>query len=271
VSFFRRHPIIGVVAVMTMVFMWLPLAVVMVNSLNKDPLLARWGGLTMTWFGQAFRDPAVRDGLVSSLEVGLLTAGLSLIVALTGVLWWRRASSRGRRVFDAFAYARLVIPEVVFATALFLVFTRSGIQLGMMATVIGHTVWASAYATVILQARVRLLDPAVEEAAADLGASPAGVFFRVTLRQMLPGIIAAGVLAFTLSFDDVVTTFFLSGPQLNTLPLLVLGLIRFRVTPEVNAIGALVTMSMIASTLLVVWLLGRSTRKAESVARRLGY
>jgi spermidine/putrescine transport system permease protein len=270
-SFFRRHPVIGVVAVLTLVFMWLPLAVVMVNSLNKDPLLARWGGATMTWFGQAFRDQAVREGLVSSLEVGLLTAALSLGVALTGVLWWRRARRRGRRLFDAFVYARLVIPEVVFATALFLVFTRSGVQLGMTATVVGHTVWASAYATVILQARVRLIDPAVEEAAADLGASPIGVFFRVTLRQMLPGIIAAGVLAFTLSFDDVVTTFFLSGPQLNTLPLLVLGLIRFRVTPEVNAIGALVTMSMIASTLLVVWLLGRSTRKAESVARRLGY
>ena len=111
----------------------------------------------------------------------------------------------------------------------------------------------------------------MEEAAADLGASPLGVFFRVTMRGMLPGIIAAGVLAFTLSFDDVVTTFFLSGPQLNTLPLLVLGLIRFRVTPEVNAIGALVTSSMIASTLLVVWLLGRSTRRADSVARRLGY
>ena len=270
-SMFRRHPVVSILATLTMAFMWLPLVVVIGNSFNRNPLLASWGGLTLKWFGQAFRDEQVRSGLVTSLEVGLLTAGASLLVALTGVLWWRSASSRGRRLFDISVYARLVLPEVVFATALFLVFTRGGIPLGMTTTVIGHTVWASAYAAVILQARVRLLDPAVEEAAADLGASPLGVFFRVTLRGMLPGIVAAGVLAFTLSFDDVVTTFFLSGPQLNTLPLLILGLIRFRVTPEVNAIGALVTSSMIASTLLVVWLLGRSTRRADSVARRLGY
>jgi ABC-type spermidine/putrescine transport system permease subunit II len=270
-SMFRRHPVVSILAVVTMVFMWLPLVVVIGNSLNRDPILATWGGFTTKWFEQAFVNEQVHTGLVTSLEVGLLTAGLSLLVALTGVLWWRSASSRGRRAFDLAVYARLVLPEVVFATALFLVFTRGGIPLGMTTTVIGHTVWASAYAAVILQARARLLDPAVEEAAADLGASPLGVFFRVTLRGMLPGIVAAGVLAFTLSFDDVVTTFFLSGPQVSTLPLLILGLIRFQVTPEVNAIGALVTTSMIASTLVVVWLLGRSTRKADSVARRLGY
>lgn len=270
-SLFRRHPVVSILAVLTIVFMWLPLAVVTINSFNRDPLLARWGGVTFGWFRLAFNDAQVRSGLVTSLEVGLLTAGASLVVALTGVLWWRRASRRGRQVFDLLVYARLVLPEVVFATALFLLFTRGGIQLGMLSTVIGHTVWASAYAAVILQARAKLLDPAVEEAAADLGATPMGVFFKVTLRGMLPGILAAGVLAFTLSFDDVVTSFFLNGSRLTTLPLLVLGLIRFRVTPEVNAIGALVTSSMIVSTLLIVWLLGRSSRRAESVARRLGY
>ena len=268
----RRHPFVVAVSVVTLLFMWLPLAVVLVNSLNADSLLVGWGGFTLTWFRQAFSDEMVREAVVNSLEVGLLTALLSLVVAVTGVLWWRNASRRGRRAFDVLVYARLVLPEVVFATALFLVFTRTGVvELGMWTTVLGHTVWASAFATVILQARARLLDRDVEEAAADLGCTPLGVFFRVTLRGLLPGILAAGVLAFTLSFDDVVTSYFLNGPQLTTLPLLILGLIRFQVTPEVNAIGALVSMTMIGSTLLVVWLLGLSGRRADSVARRMGY
>jgi spermidine/putrescine transport system permease protein len=267
----RKHPVVSVIGVLTILFMWLPLAVVAVNSVNRDPVLARWGGVTTEWFRQAIADAQVRSGIVTSLEIGLLTAAVSLMVALTGVLWWRGASKRGRRLFDVLVYSRLVLPEVVFATALFLVFTRVHVQLGIATTVIGHTVWDSAFATVILQARMRLLDPAVEEAAADLGATRLGVFFRVTLRGLLPGILAAGVLAFTLSFDDVVTSFFLAGAQLTTLPLLVLGLIRFRVTPEVNAIGFVVTSSMIAATLLVVWLLGRSGRRGETVAGRLGY
>jgi ABC-type spermidine/putrescine transport system permease subunit II len=267
----RRHPIVSIVSLLTIVFMWLPLTVVLINSINADALLVGWGGFTTEWFGEAYRDEEVRAALVTSLEVGFLTAGLSLVIAITGVLWWRDASARARRIFDVSVYARLVLPEVVFATALFLVFTRGGVQLGLWTTVVGHTVWASAFAAVILQARARLLDRAVEEAAADLGASPAGVFFRVTLRGLLPGIIAAGVLAFTLSFDDVVTSFFLNGPRLTTLPQYVLGLIRFNVTPKVNAIGALVASTMIVSTLLVVWLLGLSGKRSDSVARRIGY
>lgn len=268
----RRHPVVVTISIVTLLFMWLPLAVVLVNSLNADALLVGWGGVTSKWFREAFVDTQVREALVASLEVGVLTALLSLVVAVTGVLWWRGASLRGRRAFDVLVYARLVLPEVVFATALFLVFTRTGvIELGLWTTVLGHTVWASAFATVILQARARLLDRAVEEAAADLGCSPLGVFFRVTLRGLLPGILAAGVLAFTLSFDDVVTSYFLNGPRLTTLPLLVLGLIRFQVTPEVNAIGALVTLTMIGSVLLVIWLLGLSGRRSDSVARRMGY
>ena len=109
-----------------------------------------------------------------------------MFAALTGVLWWRHASPLGRRIFDVSVYVRLVLPAVVSATALFLIFTRVGVQLGLATTVIGQSVWDSAFATVILQARVRLLDPAVEEAAADLGAKPASVFFGSRCRVCCP-------------------------------------------------------------------------------------
>lgn len=270
-TFIRKHPLVTLIGVLGIVFMWLPIFVVVLNAMNGDATLVTWGGFTSRWIRQAVSDPGVRSGLVTSLQVGLLTTVVSVFAALTGVLWWRRATPRGRRIFDVFVYVRLVLPAVVSATALFLIFTRVGVQLGVATTVIGQSVWDSAFATVILQARVRLLDPAVEEAAADLGARPASVFFRVTLPGLLPGILAAAVLAFSLSFDDVVTAFFLAGSHVTTLPLLIFGLIRFNVSPEVNAIGTFVTVLLIAVTFVFVWIMGRSGSGKRSLTRDLGY
>jgi ABC-type spermidine/putrescine transport system permease subunit II len=267
----RKHPVVALIGVLGIAFMWLPIVVVVVNSVNADPTLVHWGGFTMQWIRQAVGDDQVRSGLQTSLEVGLLTTVVSVFVALTGVLWWRRASIVGRRIFDVSVYVRLVLPAVVSATALFLIFTRLGLQLGLGTTVIGQSVWDSAFATVILQARMRLLDPAVEEAAADLGAKPASVFLRVTLPSLMPGILAAAVLAFSLSFDDVVTAFFLAGSRVTTLPLLIFGLIRFRVSPEVNAIGTFVTVLLIAITFMFVWILGGRGKGKRSITRDLGY
>jgi spermidine/putrescine transport system substrate-binding protein/spermidine/putrescine transport system permease protein len=271
VTFLRKHPIVVLIGALGIAFMWLPIVVVVLNSLNRDPTLVTWGGFTSTWIRKAIGDPQVRAGLTTSLQVGLLTTVVSVFVALTGVLWWRRASTLGRRVFDVFVFVRLVIPAVVSATALFLIFTRVGVQLGLATTVIGQSVWDSAFATVILQARMRLLDPAVEEAAADLGAKPGSVFFRVTLPSLIPGILAAAVLAFSLSFDDVVTAFFLAGSRVTTLPLLIFGLIRFNVSPEVNAIGTFVTVLLITITFLFVWIVSRSGSGKRSLTRDLGY
>jgi len=270
-TFVRKHPLVALIGVLGIAFMWLPIVVVVLNSLNSDPTLVTFGGFTTRWLHQAVTDGQVRSGLTTSLQVGLATTVVSVLVALTGVLWWRHASRLGRRLFDVSVYVRLVLPAVVSATALFLIFTRVGIQLGLGSVVIGQSVWDSAFATVILQARVRMLDPAIEEAAADLGAKPISVFFRVTLPGLVPGILAAAVLAFSLSFDDVVTAFFLAGSRVTTLPLLIFGLIRFNVSPEVNAIGSFVTVLLIAITLVFVWTISRSSPGKRSLTRDLGY
>jgi ABC-type spermidine/putrescine transport system permease subunit II len=131
--------------------------------------------------------------------------------------------------------------------------------------VIGHVVWNSAYATLIIQARVVTLDPALEDAAADLGANPWRVFRRVTFPGLLPGIVAAGLLVFTFSFDDVVTSYFLTGSGTAPLPVVLLSMIRFRITPEINAIGMLVmlfTVSMFAIGFIAVTQMGRGARRA---------
>jgi ABC-type spermidine/putrescine transport system permease subunit II len=261
----RRHWFTGLVSLAVIVFLWSPLVIVAINSINSDTLLVSWRGFTTHWYNQAYHNPDVRSGVKQTMTIALASTAISLLLAVTGALWWRRASARARRMFDLLTYLRIMLPEVVFAVALFLLFSKLSFPLGTTAVVIGHVVWNSAYATLIIQARTSTLDPALEDAAADLGANPWRVFRRVTFPGLLPGVVAAGLLAFTFSFDDVVTSYFLTGAGTAPLPVVILSMIRFRITPEINAIGMLVmlfTITMFAIGFVAVTRLGRGARRS---------
>jgi ABC-type spermidine/putrescine transport system permease subunit II len=268
----RRHPIAAGLSALILAFLWLPLIAVAINSFNTDTIMAGWGGGTSHWYRLAFGDENVRSGLRTTLVIATFSTIVSLLVAVSGALWWRRAPRRARAVYDGFVYARIILPEVVFATSLFFLFLKVHFTLGLVAIVIGHSVWNSAYATVIIQARLVDLDPALEEAAADLGATPWRAFRRVTLMTLLPAIAAAGLLAFTFSFDDVVTSFFLQGTSSSPLPIVIFGMIRFRITPEINAIGVMVMlftvalMSLAVTTLAAAGAVGRSAQRGGGMA-----
>ena len=223
------------------VFLYLPIVIVVLNSFNADEALIGWGGFTTRWYSQAFHDPRVRHDFATSVEVALISTAISLVIAVSAGLWWRRASTRSRRVLDATTYMRIVLPEVVLALALFLILTRYEVSLGVATIVMGHVVFNSAYATLIIQARLATMNEVLEEAASDLGASRWRVFRRVTLPQLMPAVMVAALLVLSFSFDDVVTSLFLGGANAETLPVLLLGLIRLHVTPEVNAIATGVT------------------------------
>ena len=137
-----------------------------------------------------------------------------------------------------------------------MLFRRLDLPLGTGAIVLGHLVYNSALATLIIQARFATIGPTLEEAAADLGAPPRRVFRRVTLPQILPALLVSGLLVFTFSLDDVITSLFLGGGNAETLPVLILGLVRFEITPEVNAIGALVMLMTLATFLVMLALVG---------------
>ena len=232
----------AVFTALVFVFLYLPIVIVVINSFNADEALIGWGGFTTHWYSQAFHDSRVRDDFVTSVEVAVISTAISLVIAVSAGLWWRRASGRARRVLDATTYMRIVLPEVVLALALFLILTRYQVALGVPTIVAGHVVFNSAYATLIIQARLATMNEVLEEAASDLGASRWRVFRRVTLPQLMPAIVVAALLILSFSFDDVVTSLFLGGANAETLPVLLLGLIRLHVTPEVNAIASGVTI-----------------------------
>jgi ABC-type spermidine/putrescine transport system permease subunit II len=225
-----------------LLFLYAPIIYVCANALNRDPTLYRWRGLTLSWFRKAFNDADVRAAFVSSTEIGVASAVLAVGIALTAALWLRGRRTGIRAAVEASTYARLVIPEVVIAVALFVFFRRLDVQLGRYTVIVGHTIFCSAVAAIILDARVLSLNTALEDAARDLGATPARVFLRATLPQLWPAILGSALLCFTFSFDNLVTSFFLAGSGVQTLPMLIFGLVRVQVTPFANAIGAGVTL-----------------------------
>jgi ABC-type spermidine/putrescine transport system permease subunit II len=176
--------------------------------------------------------------MLTSLEVAAFSTVISLAIAICAGLWARNASPRARRVFDGFTYSRIVLPEVVFALGLLVLFSKLHIAFGVPAIVLGHVVFNSAYATVIIQARLAGLSPSLEEAAADLGANRWRVFKRVTMPLLLPAVLVAGLLCVSFSFDDVIVSQFLGGSNAEPVSVLLLGMIHLHVTPEVNAIGS---------------------------------
>lgn len=251
----KRPSALAVITGAVLVFLFAPIVVVVLNAFNKNRTLDSWGGFTGHWFHQAFFDPAVRSALWVSVRVALASTAISLAIAIPAALWTRRAGPRARALLDGTTYMRIVLPEIVAAVGLFLLFRRINFPLGLPTIVIGHVVFSSAYATVVIQARVATLSTTLEDAARDLGARPWRAFRRVTLPLLRPAVIVAGLLIFTFSMDDVITSAFLSGDTV-TLPVMIFGLMRFHVTPEVNAIAAGVTALTLVTFSLATALIG---------------
>lgn len=252
--------------------LYIPIIIVVINSVNADSLLAGWGGFTMHWYSVVVHDPRVRADFLTSAEVAFASTAISIVIAICAGLWYRKASPRKRRLLEASTYLRIAVPEVVLAVGLFVLMGRVHFPLGVTAIVFGHVVFNSAYATIIIQARLSTMSATYEEAARDLGAPPHRVFLRATLPLMLPAIVTAALLTLTLSFDDVVTSLFLGGTHAETLPVLLLGMIRIRVNPEVNAIAVGVMAITLSGFVLAVaaasvrgTLLGRRQSLVEAV------
>ena len=244
----RRLPrLTSVLAAIIFAFLYAPIVLVVLNSFNADETLVDWGGFTTRWYSQALSNARVRDDFLTSLLVAVLTTAIVLVLATTASLWARSASPRARRWLDGSTYLRIVLPEVVIALGLFLMLTVLDVPLGAWTIVMGHVVIYSAYATVVVQARLMTLSSTMEEAAVDLGASPWRAFRRVTLPLLAPALLVAAMLTFTFSFDNVILSLFLGGADTETLPVLVLGLIRLSITPEVNAIGTGVMLITLVS------------------------
>lgn len=251
----RRPNVSTAVLGAVLVFFYVPIVRVTVNAFNADETLNSWGGFTLRWFDQVVNDPRIRDDFVTSLAIALTSTAISVLLALSAAVAVSRLSRTAKRTLMMTTYARMMLPEVVVAVGLLMLLRELELTPGMWSVVAGHVIFCSAYATIVIQARYATFTGVYDEAAADLGASPWRVFRRVLLPMLLPAISVASLLSFTFSFDDVVSTLFLAGPDIETLPVLMLGLTRQGVSPDVNAIA----VSFMAVTMLTLTLFGLAT------------
>lgn len=253
-----------VVGTVVLALLYLPIGVVVLNAFNADESLTSWGGPTLHWFREAASNERIISDFRLSIIIAVVATLIALVIAVATGLATRHMTARGKAWVELSTLIRIILPEVVIAVGLFLLMRQLNIPLGFTAIVIGHVVFLSAYATIIVQSRFAALTNVLEEAAADLGASPWRAFWRVTLPGLAPALVVAALLCFTFSFDDVVTSMFLGGAKAETLPVLILGLVRIEVSPLVNAVA--VAVMVINLTALAAIAFSSGVRAAAGMA-----
>jgi spermidine/putrescine transport system permease protein len=245
----RTAPAALTVAALGYALLHLPVLVLAVFSFNASRFSVSWTGATLDWYRELLARGDVARALRLSLTVGLVSTAAATTLGTLLALALERHRFRGRRALEAATILPIVTPEIVMGISLLLMFATLRIPLGMTTVTIAHIAFNVSFVVVVVRARLAGLDPALEEAALTLGATEWRTLRRVTLPLAAPGIAAAALLAFTMSLDDFVVTFFVAGPGTTTLPVLVYGMARRTVEPTINAVS---TLLVAATTMLVL-------------------
>jgi spermidine/putrescine transport system permease protein len=267
---------IGVWSVLTYVFLYMPVVVLIVYSFNSQRLNVTWEGFTLFWYRKLLTNTEVINAFITSMEIAVISTIVAVVIGVLASFSLERFEYRTKMLWDGLNYTKIIIAEIVAGVSSLLFFVQldrfldeyfgfsfwSIFSPGYWTVVFAHIAWNIPFAVIIIRARLRGFDRAIEEAGADLGANPATVFFKVTLPVIAPGILAASLLCFTLSFDDFVTTFFVIGQNYNTLPVWIWGAVRMGITPEINALSAV----MIAVSSVIVVFLELKARISKDIA-----
>jgi putrescine transport system permease protein len=239
-------------------FLYAPILVLIGYSFNASPLVTVWGGFSSRWYGALFSDAPLLAAAWVSLKVAILASLVATALGtLAALVLERHGRFRGRALFTGLVFGPIVMPEVMIGLSLLLMFIGIGLDRGLLTIVIAHATFCIGFVAVVVAARLRGLDRSLEEAAADLGATPLRVLTTVTLPLLAPAIAAGALLAFTLSLDDLVIASFVSGPGSTTLPMRLYSQVRLGVNPEINAASTLLVGLVSAAVLLASWLTAR--------------
>lgn len=249
------------------VFLYLPIVTLVVLSFNDSAMVTSWGGWSLRWYRELTNDTEIISGFFLSLKIAFLTACSSVVLGTFAALAMHRFKRfPGRTLFAGMVHSPLVMPEVIIGLSLLLMLVSVERVLGfpergMGAIWLGHTLLGMAYATVVVQSRLRELSPQLEEAAQDLGCRPMQVFFLVTLPMISQAIGAAWLLTFTLSLDDVVLSAFLSGPGSTTMPIAIFSRARLGLSPSVNTVATLTVVVVSIGVFIASVIMARAERR----------
>lgn len=240
-----------------MVFLYLPMVVLVLFSFNASRLVTVWGGFSTQWYAAALSNASLLDGARISFIIAALSATIATVLGmLAAIVMVRVRRFRGRHLFSGMLAAPMLMPEVVMGVSMLLTFVTLAIDRGLATITIAHVTFTMCFAAVVLQSRLTELDPSLEEAARDLGCPPFLAFIKVALPNIMSAVVAAWLLSFTLSLDDLVIASFTTGPGASTLPMKIYSQIKFGVTPEINAVSTMI-LGIVAGGLLLVTVFSR--------------
>ncbi len=253
-------------------FLYIPMIILIIFSFNESKLVTVWAGFSTKWYGELVQNEAFLDAAWVTLRVAVFSSTLATILGTAAAyVLVRGGRFFGRTLFSGMIYAPLVMPEVITGLSLLLLFIGIGLDRGILTIVLAHTTFSMCFVSVVVSSRLVTFDRSLEEAALDLGCSPAQAFRLVTLPIIAPAVVSGWLLAFTLSLDDLVIASFTSGPSATTLPIKIFSAVRLGVSPEINALStlmiAVVTVGVITASLVTKRAMMRQKQDEQAAAR----
>jgi spermidine/putrescine transport system permease protein len=239
-----------VIAAIVYLFLYLPIFIVVAYSFDSNKLGVAWTGFTLQWYQQLFQDETLLAALKNSLLVASVSVAASAVMGTMAAVGLSRYKFPGCGLLRTLTMLPVIIPEIAMAVAALTLFMAMGLKLNLITIIVSHIVFCVAYITMVVMGRMQGLDPRLEEAARDLGATALQAFFKVTLPLLMPGILSGSLLAFVLSLDDFVITQFTAGVGSTTLPLWIYSSVKFGVSPEINALSTIM-ITITAGSLLI--------------------
>lgn len=233
-----------------LLFFYLPIAVLVLFSFNESKLNIVWTGFTLDWYRTLWTDTVLVRALKNSMIVAVFTTAISLVLGTAGAVLLHRYRYRAASVLETLAFLPMIVPEVILGVSLLILFVTFGMQLGYTTIVISHVTFCFPFVMASVQARLAGLDPALEEAALDLGATPFQAFTKVLVPYLMPAIVSGGLMSFTLSLDELIVTYFTASAGTRTLPLEIFGRVKKGLDPSLNAISTVFIVVTVLALLI---------------------
>lgn len=256
----RKPKLSGIYLAVILALMYIPILLVILYSFNESKISSVWGGFSLKWYEELFRDSALFEALGTTVVLGLLSSLSAGVIGTLGAYGMSKSHFIAKGAVEYITTLPIMIPEIILGMVFMAFFSLLGLPFGMTTLIIAHTAFCIPYVFMLVKARLVGMDKSLAEAALDLGASKARVFFDITLPLIMPAVASGMLLAFAMSIDDVIISIFVTGVDVNTLPIKIYTQLKTGVTPKINALCTL----MFAATLLLCGLaalLGRSPKK----------
>ena len=261
---YTRRRWLQIVLLANFFFLYFPIVALVAFSFNDSKRNITWQGFTLKYYRQAYENAALHEAFTNSMIIAATSTLVSTVLGTMLGVALHRYRFRGKGAFDGWVHLPIVIPEICMGVAMLAFFATVNIPLGLFTIIVSHIAFSIPFVAVVIRSRMSGFDEALEEASRDLGANRWQTFWNVTFPYLLPGVVAGALLAFTLSLDDFVITFFTSGPGSTTFPVKIYSMVRFSVTPEVNAASTVLIVLTLTLTVTAMAIQSRASRRTTA-------